>query len=71
LKLQCVELLSSFASNFNLRRYNVLREASKVRQSTRLSNDVLLGSSQLRGRALRVVPIKPTLTLPGTQRLKL
>ena len=55
LKLNYDTLLSSFAVNFNLRRY---KEGS------------FAGASG-RGRAVQVDPIKPTLKAPGTKRLKL
>jgi len=52
LKLEYHELLSTFAFNFNLRRYN---EVAVVRA-------VLEGHP---GRAVQVDPIKPTLKAPG------
>jgi len=66
LKLKYDIMLSSFAFNFNLRRYImgrlghlpglcVLRVVARVQ----------------RGRSVQVDPIKPTLKAPGTKRLKL
>jgi hypothetical protein len=60
LKVQYDEKLSIFAFKFNLRRYSEGREGRSDR-----------GSQGGLGRAVQVDPIKPMLTPPGTQRLKL
>jgi len=51
LKLKYIKLLSRFAFNFNLRRYTMRRRCARW---------------WVRGRAVQVDPIKPTLKAPGT-----
>jgi len=68
LKLRCDEPLSNFAFELNLRRFNL--ESNSIEEL-----DGLLHLEHLRclyiGKAVQVVPIKPTLKAPGTKRLKL
>jgi len=72
LELKCDELLSSFAFNFNLRRYNVV---SASRDRTIITWDLIrerrISSHQQHGKAVQVEPMKSTLKAPGTKRLKL
>jgi len=68
LALKCDESLSNFAFNFNLRRYTgVPRRVGPAVHALHHSAALPL----LRGRAVQVAPIKPTLKAPGTKRLKL
>ena len=68
LKLKCDEPRSNFAFELNLRRFNL--ESNSIEEL-----DGLLHLEHLRclyiGKAVQVVPIKPTLKAPGTKRLKL
>ena len=61
MKLQCGELLSSFAFKFDLRRYNKGRPSDGATQ---------LYVAAAYGRAVQVDPTKVTLKAHGTKRLK-
>jgi len=71
LKLNCDEQVSSFAFNFNLRRYN--GGERPVRHHRRRVGWHPQPNCRRRalGRAVQVAPIRPTLKAPRTKRLKL
>jgi hypothetical protein len=58
LKLNCDELLSDFAFNFNLRRYNKVAVLVPTLVAVAFSHS----------RAVYVEPMKPMLKAPGTKR---
>ena len=83
LKPRCDDMLSSFGFKFNLRRYTMVVAGSDTTavavawtvhhlagapEWQRRCRDEVLATL---GRAVQVDPIKPTLTAPGTKRLKM